>query len=316
MKESGAGRKEEYSWSRAPSHGDTGVVAANSSSLQLQVLELMPICICDGRLRRELRPPSTPAASRHNAHAAEARLANRGEHYEVGRFSAWRSIYVVFCYDLRGGGVSLPVCPLSVITPSAGTLRLRMMGVAKAPIRRATMSPSRRSSPSRRRSSPPRPKPAKRDSTAKPLLPSSPPPPPKAVAQMPQADTPLPAAERDTGAAASTTTTTTTTAPPPLRRLSVTIAVLMAVVAWAAVLLAAHQSDLLPNLRVRSPPPLKRLLRSPRAPPMPPPVPEDDDDHEILCDCAWTRYPGQSCKETRGRDGFPCWQDCCAQNRE
>ena len=113
---------------------------------------------------------------------------NRGEHYEVGRFSAWRSIYVVFCYDLRGGGVSLPIRPLSVITPSAGTLRLRMMGVAKAPIRRATMSPSRRSSPSRRRSSPPRPKPAKRDSTAKPLLPSSPPPPPKAVAQMPQAD--------------------------------------------------------------------------------------------------------------------------------
>lgn len=56
--------------------------------------------------------------------------------------------------------------------------------------------------------------------------------------------------------------------------------------------------------------------RSPAGlPPSPaarPHLPPDDDDHEILCDCAWTRYPSQSCEETRGASGFPCWDHCCS----
>ena len=41
-----------------------------------------------------------------------------------------------------------------------------------------------------------------------------------------------------------------------------------------------------------------------------PPPPEDDD--EILCDCGWTNYAGQSCAESRGKEGFPCWFACCS----
>ena len=183
--------------------------------------------------------------------------------------------------------------------------RERDMMRVSSPLHASRKMAPRRSSPSRR--SPPRPKPtkpAKRASPAKPLLPSSPPLPPMAI---PESLPPQMERERDGAVGAAASTSTTATLP---RRLSVTIAVLMAVVAWAVVLLLAHQRDLLPSLRASSPPPLKRPPRSPRAPPMPPPMPEDDD--EILCDCGWTRYPGQSCKETRGRDGFPCWQDCCA----
>ena len=56
--------------------------------------------------------------------------------------------------------------------------------------------------------------------------------------------------------------------------------------------------------------------RPPLQPPSPnrlsprPPPPEDDD--EILCDCGWTSYAGQSCSESRGKEGFPCWSDCCS----
>ena len=65
------------------------------------------------------------------------------------------------------------------------------------------------------------------------------------------------------------------------------------------------------------------MTRSPRAPPplphwrRPPPLPQHvvEDDDEILCDCAWTRWPGQSCAETKGKDGFPCWRDCCAETK-
>lgn len=53
---------------------------------------------------------------------------------------------------------------------------------------------------------------------------------------------------------------------------------------------------------------------SPRPPPSRlsprPPPPEDDD--EILCDCGWTNYAGQSCAESRGKEGFPCWSACCS----
>lgn len=35
------------------------------------------------------------------------------------------------------------------------------------------------------------------------------------------------------------------------------------------------------------------------------------DDDEILCDCAWTEVPKQSCQKTRGKPGFPCWHECC-----
>ena len=39
----------------------------------------------------------------------------------------------------------------------------------------------------------------------------------------------------------------------------------------------------------------------------------EEDDHEIYCDCAWERWPGQSCEETRHKSGFPCWSDCCSK---
>jgi len=55
---------------------------------------------------------------------------------------------------------------------------------------------------------------------------------------------------------------------------------------------------------VRAPPPL------PLPPRRPPPLIHDDDD-EILCDCAWVAVPGQSCRETNGNAGFPCWAHCC-----
>ena len=48
----------------------------------------------------------------------------------------------------------------------------------------------------------------------------------------------------------------------------------------------------------------------------PPPMPDDHDDddhhhdHEMLCDCAWTRVTGQSCDQTKGK-GLSCWRDCC-----
>ena len=53
-------------------------------------------------------------------------------------------------------------------------------------------------------------------------------------------------------------------------------------------------------------------LSSARAPGAPGAPLRPDDDDEILCDCGWTRVPGQSCKETRQKSGFPCWKDCCA----
>ena len=37
-----------------------------------------------------------------------------------------------------------------------------------------------------------------------------------------------------------------------------------------------------------------------------------EDDDEILCDCGWTNYAGQSCAESRGKEGFPCWFACCS----
>lgn len=64
----------------------------------------------------------------------------------------------------------------------------------------------------------------------------------------------------------------------------------------------------------RAPAPLSP--RPPLQPPSPnrlsprPPPPEDDD--EILCDCGWTNYAGQSCPESRGKEGFPCWSECCS----
>ena len=51
------------------------------------------------------------------------------------------------------------------------------------------------------------------------------------------------------------------------------------------------------------------------APPRPPP-PEDDLDDEILCDCAWTSVAGQSCHETDGKGGFPCWSTCCQKEEK
>ena len=36
------------------------------------------------------------------------------------------------------------------------------------------------------------------------------------------------------------------------------------------------------------------------------------DGHELLCDCGWTNYAGQSCAESRGKEGFPCWFACCS----
>ena len=47
-----------------------------------------------------------------------------------------------------------------------------------------------------------------------------------------------------------------------------------------------------------------------RAPPIPP-TPPDDDDDEILCDCGWTKVPGQACADTKGKPNFACWGDCC-----
>ena len=49
-----------------------------------------------------------------------------------------------------------------------------------------------------------------------------------------------------------------------------------------------------------------------RAPPRPPPPEDDHDDDEILCDCTWTSVAGQSCRETDGKEGFPCWPACCS----
>ena len=72
-----------------------------------------------------------------------------------------------------------------------------------------------------------------------------------------------------------------------------------------AVLVAWHQRR---NAATPAPSQSSPHLRSP-----PPHLPVPDDDDEILCDCGWTRWPGQSCEETRGKAGFPCWPECCAQ---
>ena len=57
--------------------------------------------------------------------------------------------------------------------------------------------------------------------------------------------------------------------------------------------------------------PKSPYLISPVSPRPSPHQPEDDDD-EILCDCRWTRWPGQSCDETSGNPNFPCWPHCCS----
>jgi hypothetical protein len=82
-------------------------------------------------------------------------------------------------------------------------------------------------------------------------------------------------------------------------------AVVVALLAVAAALAAGLADGWMVN-RPAMPP------AAARQPVRPPPFTPPDDDDEILCDCAWTRWPGQSCDETRGRSGFPCWRDCCA----
>ena len=62
-----------------------------------------------------------------------------------------------------------------------------------------------------------------------------------------------------------------------------------------------------------APPPSKGPRKAPPRHPRQPLTPPHDDDDEILCDCAWTRYEGQSCTATRDKSGFPCWDDCCVK---
>lgn len=69
-----------------------------------------------------------------------------------------------------------------------------------------------------------------------------------------------------------------------------------------SVTMALQRSTVSLHVRqVRAPPPVTRA----------PAAPHDDDDHELLCDCGWTRWPGQSCRETRSKPGFACWHHCC-----
>ena len=65
-----------------------------------------------------------------------------------------------------------------------------------------------------------------------------------------------------------------------------------------------------------APPPLPKKQKPKKPPPRAPPGFDEplinpDDDDEILCDCGWILWPGQSCKETKGKAGFPCWDSCC-----
>ena len=96
---------------------------------------------------------------------------------------------------------------------------------------------------------------------------------------------------------------------------SVVVAAVLAV-AWDMV--AAHV--IVPvDLRepARAPPSLPRRLpvRAPPSLPRRPKAPHPDDDDEILCDCGWTRWPGQSCRQTQkthmATGAFPCWDHCC-----
>jgi hypothetical protein len=104
-----------------------------------------------------------------------------------------------------------------------------------------------------------------------------------------------------------------------MRRVAPALALFLAMVLPSAI--PALASDALTRVAwvwTADPPP-----RSPRAPPARAPsataptwtAPTPDDDDEILCDCGWTRWPGQSCEETRSATGFPCWKDCCIEPR-
>ena len=96
-----------------------------------------------------------------------------------------------------------------------------------------------------------------------------------------------------------------------LRRLRMVAVLVCVAAAVLAILLQAGPSPAPPPaLSRRSPRPPRS---SPRPPLMPPPP---DDDDEILCDCGWTRYKGQSCQESRGKSGFPCWASCCSESHK
>ena len=96
-------------------------------------------------------------------------------------------------------------------------------------------------------------------------------------------------------------------APGPLSSMALGISAIVAM--WAAFELLASKPSAAVQHRPVAPPwplPSHPTLRAP-------PIHRDDDDDEILCDCAWTKWPGQSCDETLGRPGFPCWRSCCSQ---
>ena len=82
---------------------------------------------------------------------------------------------------------------------------------------------------------------------------------------------------------------------------------------------SSHTSAMGTHLSWKNLPPKPSPSPSPvyAAPPYNAPLsPAPDDDDEILCDCAWTRYKGQSCSATRGRENFPCWTYCCAPAKD